>query len=401
MRSTAGIVAGLLVVGLFANCGGSDSDGGGPKAGSSSVGGEGGDGQTTTAGKGSGGTSSTAGKGSTPAGGEGGAPVTPVGCTKNADCGATAKCVGDVCKKNDGVACVATAECQNACIDKVCTSKGADGADCSGDDECAHTCIDNVCAPVSSVGGDCDADNGAGGAGGAGSVSTGTAGAGGESGALPAVNDCKAPLQCYAGKCLTPNGEACTDNVDCLNTCVANVCKPKGSVDGACDDTSDCVANSKLVCDVAKHKCKLDTLAQCQVNDQCQSNRCLCSNHDCTIRECKTMDSICQCRYSPTDAPSCDNSSPTLDQKTIDPNGCSGANFCSAGSCIVNNGGACTEPCTFHPGNPNAMPAVADSCTSAGAPVGCNGGYHGNVTTQCYVVKGTQTCSAACQCDLN
>jgi hypothetical protein len=127
----------------------------------------------------------------------------------------------------------------------------------------------------------------------------------------------------------------------------------------------------------------------------------LCSNHDCSIKTCKTSDSVCQCRYSPTDAPSCDTSSPTLDQKSTDPNGCTGAMFCSNGNCIVNAGGACTEPCTFHPGNPNAMPAVPDSCTSAGAPVGCNGGYHGNVTSQCAVIKGQQACTATCQCDLN
>ncbi len=397
MRSTAGIVAGLLVVGLFANCGGNDSNTSGPKAGSANAGGEGGDNTGATS---AGGTTSTAGKTGMPAGGEAGMGATPVvACAKDADCGAAARCVKSVCKKNDGEACSATADCQNACIDKVCSSKGPDGAACTADDDCAHTCIDNVCAPPSDVGGDCDVDLGAGGAGG--NASSGTAGAGGE-GSLPPVRDCKAPLQCFAGKCLTPDGEACTDNVDCLNTCVANVCQPKGGVDGACDDTPDCTSGSKLVCDPTKHKCKLDVLAQCQTNVQCQSNRCLCSNPDCTIRECKTADSICQCRYSPPDAPSCDNSSPTLNLKTADPNGCNGATFCSAGNCIANTGGACTEPCTFHPGNPTAMPnPIPDSCTSAGAPVGCNGGYHGNVTSQCAVIKGQQACTATCQCDIN
>jgi hypothetical protein len=400
MRSYAGIVAGLFAIALVANCGGDDSGGTGtPTAGTSSThAGEGGEGNSTsTAGSKNGG-STNGGSTVTPSAGEGG--MATAACTKDAECGANAKCVKGECKKDDGQACTASAECQNACIDGMCTAKLPDDAACTSDDQCAHTCIDGKCAPPSPVGGDCDVDLGAGGAGGAGGAPAvgplAAAGAGGDAGGLPPVNDCQAPLQCYAGKCLTPDGETCADNTDCLNTCVANVCKPKGTIDDKCDDTADC-SSDKLVCDPTKKVCKLDVLSQCQTNAQCQSNRCLCSNHDCTVRTCKTADSSCQCRYSPTDAPSCDADSPVLDQKTADPNGCNSAKFCSAGSCISNAGGACTEPCTYHAATDNT-PA---SCTSAGAPVGCNGGYHGNVTTQCYIPKGTTSCAAVCQCDLN
>lgn len=399
MRSSAGIVAGLFLIGLVANCGGDDSGGTGtPTAGTSSThAGEGGEGNSTsTAGSKNGG-STNGGSTVTPSAGEGGmAPA--AGCTKDAECGANAKCVNKVCKKDDGQACADSAECQNACIDGMCTAKLDDGKDCKTDDDCAHTCIGGVCAQPSDVGGDCDVALGEGGAGGAGGAPAvgpiATAGAGGDAG-LPPVRDCKAPLQCYAGKCLTPDGETCTDNTDCLNTCVANVCSPKGGVDDACDDKADC-ANDKLVCDATKKKCKLDVTQECQTNAQCQSNRCLCANHDCSVRTCKTADSVCQCRYSPTDAPSCDTNSPTLDQKTQDPNGCTGAKFCSAGNCIVNAGGACTQACVYHP----ATDSAAAYCTNTGSAPGCNAGYHSNVTSDCYIPKGASSCSSVCQCDL-
>lgn len=395
MRSSAGIVAGLFLMALVANCGGDDSSNNPPTAGSSnSGGGEGGEGNASTGGNTNvSGSVNTAGNNNT-GGAEGGAPAT--GCTKDADCGANSKCVDTVCKKDDGQTCTASAECVNACIDGKCTAKLDDGAECTDDDQCAHTCIDGKCAPASDVGGDCDVDLGAGGSGAGGAPAVlASGGAGGDAG-LPPIRDCKAPLQCYAGKCLTPDGESCTDNTDCVNTCIGNVCTPKGSVDSKCDDTADC-SSAQLVCDPVKKLCKLDTNEQCQINGQCQSNRCLCASADCKVRTCKTADSSCQCRYSPPDAPSCDNNSPVLNQQTTDPNGCSNGMFCNGGNCVANGGGVCNEPCTYHAATDN----TAAYCTSAGAPTGCNGGWHGNVTTQCYIPKGTTTCDATCQCVLN
>lgn len=398
MRSSAGIVAGLFLIGLVANCGGDDSGGtGNPTAGTSSThAGEGGEGNSTSAGSKNGG-STNGGSTVTPSAGEGG--MATAGCAKDAECGANAKCVDKVCKKDDGQACADSAECQNACIDGMCTAKLDDGKDCTADDDCAHTCIGGVCAQPSDVGGDCDVALGEGGAGGAGGAPAvgpiATAGAGGDAG-LPPARDCKAPLQCYAGKCLTPDGEACTDNTDCLNTCVANVCAPKGGIDEACDDKADC-ASDKLVCDATKKLCKLDLTQECQTNGQCQSNRCICSNHDCTVRACKTADSSCKCHYTPVNSETCDEGSPNLDQKSLDPNGCNGAMFCNGGNCIVNAGGACTQPCVYHP----ATDSAAAYCTNTGSATGCNGGYHGNVTTDCYIPKGASSCAATCQCDLN
>ncbi|HVY32722.1 MAG TPA: hypothetical protein VHB79_39570 [Polyangiaceae bacterium] len=403
MRSTAGIVAGFLFIGLAANCGGDDSSGTNNTAGTTSVvAGQGGENTGATS---NGGTSS-AGKSSLPSAGEGGGPA-PTGCTKDADCGANATCVDAACKKNDGEACEASADCLHSCVDKVCVPGADDGADCVVDSDCAHTCIDNVCAPASELGGDCDVALGAGGAGGAGAGGNGSVnasgGVGGDNGVVPQNPDCVAPLQCVSGKCLTPDGEACKDNVDCIDTCVKNLCAPKGGLDGACDDDTDCIEfdGGKLICDPNKHVCKLDISSPCQDGKQCQSNRCICSDADCTVRTCKTPDSVCQCKWSPANSESCDNGSANLTKTTQDPNGCTGANFCNAGQCVPNDGGACTIQCVYHAavdnGNGNTTPAY---CTSNG-PTTCKAGYHGEAGGDCTIQKLTTTCSASCTCTLN
>lgn len=395
MRSTAGIVAGLLFIGLVANCGGDDKSGtNSPSAGSSNTpgAGEGGD-SNATAGGSNGGTS-TAGTMATVAG-QGGAPVTTEGCTEDADCGDAAKCIDSVCKKDNGQDCTTSAECQNGCVDGKCTDKLDDGAPCDDDAQCAHTCIDGACAPVSDVGGDCDVNLGAGGSG---SGGAGSGGAGGES-AIGQNPDCKAPLVCDAGKCLTPDGEACTDNVDCINTCVKNVCQPKSTIDGGCDDKNDC-AVAALVCDETSAKCKLDLLQQCTDDGQCKSNVCICSNANCTVRTCKNPSASCLCKWSPSDSAVCTVGSANLNAAVEDPRGCTGNtnNYCNQGQCVPNVGGDCVNPCQSTADDPNT-PANEATCTANGAPTGCNAGYHATVTAQCAFNKAV--CGGTCKCDLN
>lgn len=435
MRSSAGIVAGLLLFGLVANCGGSDSNGGGTTAGTSATsagqGGEPGAGGQPTAGKTSAG-SNTGGSialgGEPPTAGMGGTPET--GCTTNADCGADAKCVGTVCKKNDGQACNTAANCQNACIDGMCTSKLADGKDCTSDDDCAHTCIDAVCAPASDLGGDCDVDLGAGGAGGAGGVSGGGAGNSsggnaGESGAggagpLPQARDCQAPLQCFAGKCLTPDKQACKDNIDCISqACNKSVCEPKQGLNGPCDDKTDCL-NASFVCDATTSTCKLDLKQKCGADSECQSTRCICSDSSCVTRSCKTLTSVCQCRWSPQDSDTCNNSSAALTFGVQDPNGCdvSSANVCDgAGQCVPNQAGDCSQQCQKITNGVDGKPNTGDEvCGEFGAATGCNTGYHseaapnGNcqpTATKAYKADGVTfdhydyPCKAVCACNPN
>jgi len=261
MRSSAGIVAGLFLIGLVANCGGDDTTTNTPTGGTNTAGGEGGQGNVGN--KNTGGTQNLSGTKNTSGTDAGGMPPM-IECSVDKDCGAGAKCVDNACKKDDGETCTASAECQNTCIDGMCTGKLDDGQACTADTDCAHTCIDGMCAMPSDVGGDCDVagEGGAGGAGGAPAVGpvAGNAGAGG-AGEAPQNPDCKAPLQCVTGKCLTPDGEACTDNPDCINTCIDNKCAPKSPLDGPCGDLADCEdlgGTIKVVCDANKHVCKLD-----------------------------------------------------------------------------------------------------------------------------------------------
>jgi hypothetical protein len=395
MRS-AGVVAALFVVALFTNCGGDDNNSTGGGGGTPSDGGEGG---TTSAGKGGSTTagSSTAGKTSAAGEGMGGMPA-PTGCETSDDCAANQECVETVCKLVDGEACTAAADCVNNCVDDVCTSLLPDGEACTSDDECAHTCIGEVCALPSGVGGDCDIAMGEGGAGGGPAVSTG--GAGGEGGAADMqARDCEAPLQCLEGKCLTPDGEACTDNVDCLNTCVDNVCEPKGLLDGDCDDNADC-AVAALVCDETDAKCKLDLLQQCNEDAQCESNVCICSNANCTVRTCKNPNAQCLCKWSPSDSAVCSVASANLNAQVQDPRGCTAADntYCNQGQCVPNTGGSCVQPCNNIPDDPNTA-ANERACTPNGAATGCNAGYHPNVTASCAVNKAE--CSQTCVCELD
>jgi hypothetical protein len=409
MRS-AGIVAGLFLIGLVANCGGDDSGGtGNPAAGTTSSAGEGGEntGATSNGGSSTAGTKSSAGEG-------GMAPM--LECTKDADCGAAAKCVDNACKKNDGEACAAAAECQNACIDGKCTAKLPDDSPCTADDQCAHTCIDGTCVPVSELGGDCDVvlPQGAGGAGGdgAGGNSSGGNGAGGDSSvSVPQNPDCIAPLQCFSGKCLTPDGEACKDNVDCINTCVKNKCVPKSGLDGACDATDDCLTGDdkhQLTCDLNKAVCKLKTLSECTANGQCSTNKCYCSDKNCSVRNCKSEDSSCTCRYSPPDAPSCSADSPEITRGVQDPNGCNASNnhVCGGqGDCILNEGGKCDQGCSQVDVNSTPNDESDDKCFPSGSAKGCNGGYTPTVTTECHLEKistypaaADYACRSTCAC---
>jgi hypothetical protein len=393
MRSSAGIVAGLFMAMLVANCG-DDSNGGSP-GGSGSTGEGGESGSNPTAGSSSAGKMNTAGSMNPGGGGEGGTGTpTPTGCMGDDDCEDTQQCIDTVCKNNDGEACTGADDCVNNCIDDECTSLLPDGEACTLDEECAHTCIGEMCAPQSTVGGDCDVpDDGAGGAGGGGAGGNGAGGAP----AAPPNPDCAEPLECTAGTCLTPDGEACADNVDCINTCVDSVCAPKGGVDADCDDDLDCAVQA-LICDPNTSKCKLDLGETCTDDSQCRTENCICANNNCATRTCKTANSSCLCRFS--EGTTCSVQSGVLLPGVEDPKGCTAAtnNYCNQGQCVPNSGGSCTMPCAVNNGGTPDDPAD-DTCNSSGAPTGCNPGYHAVIDTQCTMNKAV--CGGTCHCVLN
>jgi len=381
MRFTAGTVAGVVLLSLLAaNCGDDSNNSSGGKGGSAMQGGEGGTSPGTggsSAGKG-GSAPVNGGEPSTGAvGGEGGSGTPQPACDAANPCPDNAECIDDVCKLVDGETCAAAADCINNCVDDVCSPLLPDGAGCTGDAQCAHTCIDGMCAPISGVAGPCDDGAGAGGAGGAGPVAPG---GGGEGGGPGATSDCSDPLVCVDSKCLTPDGEACTDNIDCINVCVANVCGPVAGLNGPCDDGADC--SEGMVCNPGTDTCKLDLLSTCTANAQCQTNKCLCANATCSVRNCKTDDSNCLCKYSTTN--SCSAASPDLNSQVQDPNGCSAPNFCHESLCVPQANGTCSQSCDA---DCAGLPAtLVDDCTAGRQPV-----------ASCTVNK---TCMASCSCTL-
>jgi hypothetical protein len=236
-----------------------------------------------------------------------------------------------------------------------------------------------MCGPVSGVGGPCDDGAGAGGAGGGGPAP----GGGGVGGGPAATSDCDAPLVCVESKCLTPDGEACTDNIDCVNVCVGNVCGPAAGLNGACDDTADC--SEGMVCNPGTDTCKLDLGETCTANAACQSNKCLCANATCTVRTCKTADSTCLCKWSDTD--SCSNASDNLNSQVQDPNGCSSPNFCHKSLCVPQTNGTCSQSCDADcVGQPATL---MNNCSAGRLP-----------SASCSFIK-LQGCVASCSCNLN
>ncbi len=381
MRSPASVFAALaLVVVAFASCGGDDE-------GSNSATGGGGAGGTAgkggSAGKGGG---SSAGTGGSTAGtNAGGMPAT--GCTTTDECAANEECVSGDCKKVDGQPCTADADCVNACIDEVCTALLPDGEACTDDADCAHTCLAGECAPASGVGGPCDgATPGEGGAGGGG----GAAGAGG-AGSGPESKDCTSPLVCAGDLCKTPDGESCSDNVDCINTCIGNVCGGIGGIDDSCDHGDDLDCGGGLVCAGASDTCKQDAGQACSSNAECESNKCTCSTADCGVLTCKNAGATCNvCKYS---ANSDCSGGGNLDSTTEDPNGCNAStgDMCHQGACVDQAAGTCSQACSGPDGD----------CVEDGALVNsCGQGWNPIVTLTCAEKAGACSAGALCECQL-
>lgn len=346
-----------------------------------------------------GGTTTTGGVGGTHTGGTAGTSAGGAGatCTTNSDCTATTEqCVSGACKKVDGQPCTSDANCVNRCVSGTCSSLKADGANCTADSQCEHTCIAGKCAPTSAVGGPCDTPTAAGGAGGggghggaAGAVSNGGGGHGGAGGAAPGSKDCATGLACTNGKCLTTDGGACVDNVDCVNTCIGNVCAPKTN-GGPCDtgDNADCPTGQEC----AAGSCRLSLAQPCTDNTQCASNKCICSDANCTTRTCKTAASQCLCRWSPSDSTSCNNTSAVLNAGATDPNGCDTNQICSNGNCVAGSSGTCTQNCATATDSGGNTICAATTVTN-----NCNVGY-APAQTSCTLNK--TVCDQTCQCVL-
>ena len=191
-------------------------------------------------------------------------------CSETADCQANLACVGGkLCKLNDGETCFENADCVDVCINGMCspisgvdggcdetadcqadltcvggvTCKLDDGQTCGSNADCTNVCIDSVCAPPSGAGGSCDE-----------------------------TADCQTNLTCVdSTSCRLNDGQTCAANSSCVDVCINSVCAPASGADGACDETADCQAN--LAC-VGGTTCKLNNGQSCSINSDC-ANTCI------------------------------------------------------------------------------------------------------------------------------
>ena len=159
---------------------------------------------------------------------DGGSDATPTCSTDSVteDCGEGFDCENGVCVERIGDECTletSTTDC--------CTSASAPD-DCENNSSCAagfcifvdDACEDNAdcgeltcrflkCVPLSVAGEACEIfDDG----------------------------DCESGLMCVDKICVAPDGATCSENSECENTCIDNVCTGLSDTSEGCDDQFDC-----------------------------------------------------------------------------------------------------------------------------------------------------------------
>ena len=234
---------------------------------------------------------------------------------------ATLECSSGVCLKPDGEGCSSNSECSNVCIGGSCAPVAPlgqpcdvgesmdcnnstalacpfgvcqliNGETCSGiNDDCVETCVNNNCVAFVANQGDCDDT-------------------------LDCAID-EGIMVCNPGTntCLFQDSEGCDANSQCQNVCVQGTCLPLAGLNQPCDETSDCVNGTGLVC--FNEICLIDDHNACSDNADC-------------VNTCISL--MCAPPGELLDV--CDNGPPDADD-------CSAPLECSMGQCLLPN----SEPC--------------------------------------------------------
>lgn len=247
------------------------------------------------------------------------------------------KCAnGDSCRStcHGNGDCIEGSRCEgNACVGLL-----ADGSPCVRNVQCVGTCVESVCTTPSTTGGVCDAGDAA---------------------------DCATGHTCIggpgSGTCLRPNGESCTDNNACVNTCISERCADLSPRGGSCDgDSNDCAGAGFCdggtcksptgdVCDstsdcLALHACigapggtclRVDTAA-CSTNAQCQN---ICHRGACRARG--SLNEACDVGENADCSAGlvCDQGTCKRGQGAL----CGGSTECASGFCV--DGRCCDSAC--------------------------------------------------------
>ncbi len=276
------------------------------------------------------------------------------------DCEVTSTCMGGLCLLKDGGSCGNNNACVGTCIGGGCAAVSSTGGPCDlGDDadcqsnnvcdsgicrrvndqgcsnnaDCVGVCILGLCADASTTGGNCDE-----------------------------TADCVANHTCSAaGTCLKDDGESCTPNrnVDCLNTCINNLCASKAAFNGICDnnDTADCESN--LTC-VGTTCLKND--GQACSSGECASNNCVdgfCCNapcdtacYACSAALTAAADGVC----APIDTSGTTDTAPS--------NLCSGGTGCSTSDCACDGTGVCLGTSTSTGCGSDGTQCLSGNCST-------------------------------------
>jgi hypothetical protein len=120
----------------------------------------------------------------------------------------------------------------------------------------------------------------------------------------------------FTSQCLVPDGGTCTEDDQCINTCVGGVCAPEASAGQACDGAGDC---NVLACTGAPASASCtDQLCQCPSGVFCTSNdQCVGT---CAALSCRPINTVCD---------------------TGDAADCTGAFSCVSKRCVLPEGSAC------------------------------------------------------------
>ncbi len=279
------------------------------------------------------------------------------------DCG-TYFCAGGsfacdtTCEVDDDTQCKLAAHCDVGAGNDVCSADHANGQACTLDRDCASgncecqnaACSARVCRATACP---CGYDS-------AGSCAALNAG-------VEDPEDCTGASSCYGGFCRLDNGQGCASDSACgsnqcecqNNTCSAKVCS---SVDcGQCRYSANgvdaCPSLMAAGYDDADNSCGVGSACTssggcawdngttgCFGNGNCASGICECQNANCSNTVCSAV--VCgACRYNANGDGVCDNNF----TNGTDPLWECGGHWCESGACDAN--------------------------CSAGAAVGCKGGY--------------------------
>ncbi len=128
----------------------------------------------------------------------------------------------------------------------------------------------------------------------------------------PTATPCSLPLSVWS-----PDGVACSDDDQCVNTCVKGTCAPEGGAGEPCDAVGDCALFACLT--VPGSATCTDQLCQCPSGSFCSHNdQCVGT---CAGASCRAINTVCD---------------------TGDAADCTGAFTCVEKRCVLPEGSSCT-----------------------------------------------------------